>query len=135
PLYAETADCFAYRQCFNDCESPQITAAFAAIAAASAVKDSFALFDPEARENFRLRLKFLTAIGANPSHQTLRTRHQDRAGNQEWLDPHVVQTRDRAGGIVGVQSGKHLVTGQCRFHRTVGSLVVTYLAPHYDYVL
>src|SRR5205814_7303218 len=52
--------------------------------------------------------------------------------NRDRLDPHVVQTRDRAGGIIGVQGGKYLVTGQRRFYRNIGGLVVANFTHHHD---
>src|SRR6266496_81914 len=110
-----------------------VTVSASMIAAAPAVKNSFSLrFNSEPRENFRLGHKFFTAIWANLPHQTLRARHQNRARNQERLDPHVVQTRNRAGGVVGMQSRKHLVTGQRRFHRNIGGLVVANFTHHHD---
>src|SRR5205814_10585280 len=78
-LHNEAAHGFGYRQRFNDCQPRQITTTLATIATAPAVKISFSLrFNSEARENFRLWHKFLTAIGANLPHQTLRARHQYR---------------------------------------------------------
>src|SRR5437764_4860099 len=133
PLHNEAADGFGYRQCFNNRQPSEITATLATIATAPAIKNSFSLwFNSEPRENFWLGHKFLTAICANLPHQTLRARHQNRARNQERLDPHVVQTRDRAGGVISMQSRKHLVTGQRRFHRDVGGLVVANFTHHHD---
>ena len=62
----------------------------------------------------------------------MRASHDDRAGNQERLDPHVVQTGDRAGGVVRVQRAQHLVTGQRRFDGDVGRFVVTNFTDHHD---
>src|SRR5438552_10011404 len=104
-LHNETTDGFGYRQRFNNRQPSEITATLATIATAPAVKNSFGFwFNAEPRENLRLRRKFLATIGANPPHQTLSASHQNRARNQERLDPHIVQTRNRAGGVVGVQS-------------------------------
>src|SRR6478672_5821898 len=133
PLHNKAADGFGYRQRFNDRQPSEITATLATIATAPAVKNSFSLwFNSEPRENLRLGHKFLTAICANPPHQTLRARHQNRARNQERLDPHVIQTRNRAGSVVGMQSRKYLVTGQRRFHRNIGGLVVANFTHHHD---
>src|SRR6266576_2220329 len=132
-LHNQAADGFGYRQRFDDCQPSEITATLATIATAPAVKNGLGLrFNSEPRENLWLGHKFLTAVCANLTHQTLRARHQNRARNQERLDPHVVQTRDRAGGVIGMQSGKHLVTGQRRFHRDIGGLVVANFTHHYD---
>src|SRR5947207_11809633 len=88
-LHNEAADGFGYRQRFNDRQPPEITTTLATIATAPAVKNRFSLrFNSEPRENFRLRHKFLTAIGANLPHQTLRACHQHRARNQERSEEH-----------------------------------------------
>src|SRR4029077_13835260 len=133
PLHNKAADGFGYRQRFDDRQPSEITATLATIAPAPAVKNSFSLwFNSEPSENFWLGHKFLTAICANPPHQTLRARHQNRARNQERLDPHVVQTRDRAGGVIGLQRGKYPGTGPRGLARNTEGLVVANFPPHYD---
>src|SRR5438270_5596805 len=61
---------------------------------------------------------------ANPAYQTL-GRHADKAsGDSERLDADILQTRNRADGVVGVKRRQHEVTGHCRLERNRCRLVV-----------
>src|SRR5262249_45180228 len=56
----------------------------------------------------------------------------DRAGNEERLDSHVVESSDRARGVVRVQRAEDLVTGECGFHRDVRGFVIANFTDHHN---
>ena len=56
----------------------------------------------------------------------------DGAGNQERFDAHVQQTRQDAGGAVGVQRTEDQVAGQGGLDRQLGGFFVADLADHHD---
>jgi hypothetical protein len=60
--------------------------------------------------------------------------HDDvhRVGEQERLDAHVIEARDRADGVVGVQRREDQVAGVGELHRKVGGDLVAHLAHHHD---
>src|SRR6478735_4418916 len=73
PFHNEAADGFGYRQRFDDCQPPEITATLATITTAPAIENGLRFrFNSEPRENFWLGHKLLPAICANPPQQTLR---------------------------------------------------------------
>lgn len=77
-------------------------------------------------------MKFFPTIRADFSDETLRTSEKDRRTDQERFDSHIVEPRDGTGGIVGVQSGEHLVTGESRFDGDIGGFVVANFPDHDD---
>src|SRR6185503_17950315 len=57
--------------------------------------------------------------------------HEGRR-NQEWLDAHVDQTGDGAGGVVGVQGGQHQVTRERGLDGDLRRLEIAHFADHDD---
>src|SRR5207253_2811202 len=49
-----------------------------------------------------------------------------------WLDAHVVQTGDGAGGVIRVQGAQDLVAGESSFDGNIGGLVVSNFTHHHD---
>src|ERR1700730_1268101 len=76
------------------------------------------------------RLERLLAVRAQHAHQALRQYADQARGQQERLDAHVAQTRDGAGGGVGVQRREHQVAGEARLYRDLRGLEVTDFADH-----
>src|SRR5262249_31166519 len=54
---------------------------------------------------------FPGAIGADAPRQTLAQDAYEGGGDQERLDPQIHETRDRGGGVVGVQRAKDQMSG------------------------
>ncbi len=63
----------------------------------------------EARHVGRLHL---AAVGTEPAHETLGHHAGHSRGHQERFDPHIEQTRKRAGGIICMQRAEHEMAGQ-----------------------
>src|SRR6266487_849429 len=132
-LYNQPADGFAYRERFDNCNPPEITAPLATIAPSAAVKDcSFCSLHAEAFENLRLRDKFLATVCAHSPDQPLGAGHENGTGNEKRFDAHVVETSNGAGGVVRVQRAQNLVTGEGRFDRDIGGFVVANFTNHHD---
>ena len=83
-------------------------------------------------KDFLLGHELLATVRANAPDESLRASHDDRAGDQKRLDPHIVETRDRARSVVRVKRAQDLVTGQSGFHGNIGRFVVTNFAHHHD---
>ena len=86
------------------------------------------LQQPEQSELFVARPVGLAALGAEAARQALGDDAVDRACQQPGLDAHVLQPRDRAGRVVGVEGREHEVAGHARLHRDPGRLLVADLA-------
>ena len=78
------------------------------------------------------RLEGGAAVLADGAHQALAEHRHQGGGNQERLDAHVDQTRDRARGIVGVQGAEHQVTGQGGLNGNLRGLQVAHFTHHDD---
>jgi hypothetical protein len=63
------------------------------------------------------RLDAAASIRANPPHQPLRQHADQDCWRRVRLDAQVEQSRDRAGGVVGVQRAENQVPGQRRLDR------------------
>ena len=72
----------------------------------------------------------LLAILAQTLCQTLRQDAQQRIGKVERIHAHVEQAVDRFRGTVGVQGGKHQVTGQRGFDADGYGFLVAHFADH-----
>ena len=72
----------------------------------------------------------LLALGAQATCQTLGRNQDDAGGDVERCYPHVAQTRQRGGGIVGVQGREHHVAGLCGLDGDVCSFQVTDFTDH-----
>src|SRR5438128_1263460 len=70
------------------------------------------------------------AVLAENAHQTLRQHAHQRGSDEERLDAHVDETRDRAGRVVGVDGGEDEVAGERRLNRNFRRLQVADLADH-----
>src|SRR3954463_1427862 len=93
----EPANRLAHRQRLDYRHPSQVTTVLATIAAAAVIKDrAFGHLDAEPADHFRFRHELLAAIRTNPPNESLGTGHDHRAGNKERLDPHVVESGDRA---------------------------------------
>ena len=66
----------------------------------------------------------------NPAQQTLAENTFERGRNQERLDAHVDQTRDRARRVVRMQRGEHEMPGERRLDRDLRRLQVAGLSNH-----
>src|SRR5690606_606833 len=78
----------------------------------------------EAGDLLRRGLVLLTALGAQTPGETLGDDAVDRRADEEWLDVHLDQTRDRRRRVVRVQRREHEVTGEGRLDRDLGRLLV-----------
>src|SRR3989344_8948358 len=74
-----------------------------------------------------------------PNFLFFRTKHLDEAlgyrniqsrRNEEGVHPHIDQSRDYAGGIIGVEGRKHNVTGKRGLHRELCRFFIPNLANH-----
>ena len=63
--------------------------------------------------------------------QSLRHDGFHRGGHEEGLDPHVDQTRERAGGVVGVKGAENQMTRQGRADRDLGGLQIANFTDHH----
>src|SRR2546430_711889 len=78
----QSPDRFAHWERFNQRRTSEITAAFATIASGSVIEHSvFLLTEAELLDQFRLRHELFLTIRADAPNESLRARHQDRAGN------------------------------------------------------
>ena len=73
--------------------------------------------------------RLATGITKAPD-QSLGDDETHRRGDVEWRDAHVDQSGQGTGRVVGVQSGKHEVTGLRGLDRDLGRFEVPYLADH-----
>ncbi len=92
-----------------------VAGAIAIVAALAVVKMSVANFvrrKVELGEERFVRLVGRAAIATDAPEQTLPEDGIEGGGNQERLDAHVDQARDRAGGVVRVQGGEDKVPGE-----------------------
>ena len=83
---------------------------------------------PISASSSSLRRVGLAAALAQHAHQPLRDRRDQRRRDQERLDAHVDQPRDRARPIVGVERREHQVAGEAGLDRDLGGLEVADLA-------
>ena len=67
---------------------------------------------------------------AELAREPLRDDALERGGDEERLDPHLGQARDRRRRVVGVQRREHEVTGQRGLDRDLRRLAVADLADH-----
>ena len=68
----------------------------------------------------------------DPPHQTLREDAVDGRGQQIIFHPHVQQSGNAAGGVVGVQGGQHQMSGQRGLDRDTRGFQIAHLADHDD---
>src|SRR5438477_2096278 len=88
-----------------------VSAIFAPLAAAPPIKR-------DAVEEGRVNAQIFVHLGwisegfladqAHPAHQPLGTGKDDRRGNQEWRDAHIVEARYGARGVIAVDGAEHL---------------------------
>ena len=69
---------------------------------------------------------------ADAAHEALGAGQNDRGGNQEWRDAHVVQTRDGARGVITVHGAQDLVAGERGFDRDFRGFGIANFADHDD---
>ena len=70
--------------------------------------------------------------GAEFAAEALGHDRADGAGDEEGFDPDVDETGDGAGGVVGVEGGKHQVAGEGCIDRNARGLEITDLTNHDD---
>ena len=83
-------------------------------------------------EHFLLGRPLLLAVGAQPASEPLREHAVHRRGDEERLDAHLDETRDGAGGVVGVQRREHEVAGERGLDGDLRGLLVANLADEDD---
>ena len=89
----------------------------AAIASRAAIEFAITqllFFDFEIEQHVIRRLDFLTALRTDSANQPLGQDRLDRCSDHERLHAHILQSRDRAWRVVGVQRAKYRVTRQNR---------------------
>src|SRR5690606_27828034 len=72
----------------------------------------------------------LPAVRTESSDQTLSLHRNDRGSRKKGLHAHINQTSKGTESVVGVQSGKHKMTGQSRLHCNFGGLQISNLTDH-----
>ena len=78
------------------------------------------------------RLIALFTLGADPADQSLGNNGAESSGNQVRLNADILQTFDRSHSIVGMDCGKHNVSGDCGTHTDLGGLTVSDLSDGND---
>ena len=107
-----------------------ITRAIAHGAALRRVKGSVSRGEAERAQLRRIGDEGLAAFHAQPAHQALRHHADQAGGEQERLDAHVHQPRDRADCIVGMQRGEYEMSGKARLDRDLRRFEIADLADH-----
>ena len=74
----------------------------------------------------------LLALGAQHADESLGHDGLDGTGDEERLDAHVDQTRDGAGGVVGVQGAEDQVAGQGGLDGDFGDFLIADFADQND---
>ena len=69
---------------------------------------------------------------AEPAHQSLAKDAIHRGGDQVILQPHVQQTGNAAGRVVGMQRGQHQMACQRGLHGDARGFDVAHFADHDD---
>jgi len=72
------------------------------------------------------------AVGADLADEALGHHQRERRAHQIRLDTYIDETGDGGGSVVGVEGGKHEVTGEREFDRNVGSLFVADFTDEHD---
>ena len=72
------------------------------------------------------------AGGADAAHQALRAGQDERRGDEEGRDAHVVQARDGPGGVIAVHRAQHLMAGERGLDGDFRRLGVADFADHHD---
>jgi len=119
----------------DDGEPPGITGILAAFAAASAIEcDSIedAGIDVEVLVHLGGISHRLFTMRTDATHEPLGASQNDRGGNQERRNAHIVQARDGAGCVVTVHGAEHLVPGERGFHGDFGGLGIADFTDHDD---
>ena len=78
------------------------------------------------------RLIALFTLGADPADQSLGNNGTESGGDQVRLNADILQTFDRSHSIVGMDCGKHNVSGDCGTHTDLGGLTVSDLSDGND---
>ena len=78
------------------------------------------------------RLIALFTLGADPADQSLGNNGTESGGDQVRLNADILQTFDRSHSIVGMDCGKHNVSGDCGTHTDLGGLTVSNLSDGND---
>ena len=88
----------------------------------------------EAKASYFLvcRLIALFTLGADPANQSLGNNSAESSGDQVRLNADIFQTFDRSHSIVGMDCGKHNVSGDCGTHTDLGGLTVSNLSDGND---
>ena len=107
-----------------------MVAEFAAFAVEKILLANLAARELELVEKCLCRLIRAPALRTNAAEQTLTENGFEGGGNQERLDPHIDQTRDRAGRVVCVQGGENQMPRERSLDRDLRRLQIARLADH-----
>src|SRR5438477_3100922 len=131
----QRADSFIEQQEFVSAQPALVSELPAGIApdpAPELRRGDFVLGKTDLNQVIPLHRLFGFAVRADRAYQPLRHHGLDRRGDQERLDAHVNQTRERARRIVRVQRAEHEVAGQRRANRDFRRLQIANFADHND---
>ena len=105
-----------------------------AVCAALAPVENMLMLCAEAKASYFLvcRLIALFTLGADPADQSLGNNGAESSGNQVRLNADILQTFDRSHSIVGMDCGKHNVSGNCGTHTDLGGFTVSNLSDGND---
>ena len=105
-----------------------------AVCAALATVENMLMLRAESKASYFLvcRLIALFTLGADPADQSLGNNGAESSGNQVRLNADILQTFDRSHSIVGMDCGKHNVSGNCGTHTDLGGFTVSNLSDGND---
>ena len=105
-----------------------------AVCAAFATVENMFMLRTESKASYFLisRLIALFTLGADPADQSLGNNGAESSGNQVRLNADILQTFDRSHSIVGMDCGKHNMSGDCGTHTDLGGLTVSNLSDGND---
>ena len=125
-----------FRGDFQDLEytNSSAVACIEAVRAALAPVENMLMLCTEAKASYFLvcRLIALFTLGADPADQSLGNNGTESGCDQVRLNADILQTFDRSHSIVGMDCGKHNVSGDCGTHTDLGGLTVSNLSDGND---
>ena len=135
PLDDELANLVGHGHHLDDGDAAGVAGVFAALTAPATVeRHTFkkGRVDAQILVHLGRISNRLLADRADSPHEPLSGRQDDRRGNQEGRDAHVVEARDGPGSVIAVHGAQHLVAGERGFDGDLSSLLVADFADHDD---